>query len=99
MQSFGGQGDASGNYAASTGAAEVNTLGYKFYRGSYQLLEAMDSVYRFEFTVPHIDDSVQFDFRSFGLQGLKDESWGLDNVRVTAEEMPVILGGGIAGKA
>ena len=90
VQTFGGQWLPAGTYPAFTGAAEVNTLGYKFYRGSYQRLESMDSVYRFTYTVPHAGDSVRFDFRGFGLQGLSDESWGLDNVRVTATELPVV---------
>jgi hypothetical protein len=90
VQTFGGQGAPAGSYPAFTGAAEVNTLGYKFYRGSYQRLESMDSVYRFTYTVPHTDDTVRFDFRGFGLQGLSDESWGLDNVRVMANQVPVV---------
>ena len=91
VQSFGGHGAPAGNYPAFTGAAEVNTLGYKFYRGSYQRLESMDSVYRFTYTVPHAGDSVRFDFRGFGLQGLSDESWGLDNVRVTADSVTTVI--------
>lgn len=83
VQAFGGQGASPGSYAAFAGASEINTLGYQFYRGSYGRHEAMDSVYRLEFIIPHTADSSTLSFRGFGLQGLGDESWGIDNVTVS----------------
>ena len=66
-------------FPAHTGAVEVNTLGFDFpfYPGQVQ-----DSVYHFEFTLPHTAPSVAFTFSSIGLQDLSDESWGIDNVRL-----------------
>lgn len=56
-----------------TGAAENNTLGYSFWG---------DSVYNLSFTFPHTADSVSLTFTGTGLQGISDESWGLDNVSI-----------------
>lgn len=71
------------DYPAKTGAAESNTLGYMSMIGLYG-----DSVYTLSFTVPHIEDSVTFDFSAEGLQGIEDESWGLDNVSVSVTPVP-----------
>ncbi|MBE7501478.1 MAG: immunoglobulin domain-containing protein [Verrucomicrobiales bacterium] len=60
-------------FPAQTDAAERDTLGYFAYG---------DSVYSMSFTIEHGDPSVRFDFTGMGLQGIADESWGLDNVRV-----------------
>jgi hypothetical protein len=62
-----------GDHPQGTGAAEVNTLGYEF----------ADTVYRLRFTFPHANSSVQLNFSGIDLQELADESWGLDNVRVS----------------
>jgi hypothetical protein len=62
-----------GDHPQGAGAAEVNTLGYEF----------ADTVYRLRFTFPHSDSSVQFKFSGIDLQDIADESWGLDNVRVS----------------
>lgn len=65
------------------GAMEVNSLGYTHREFS------LSSVYHMEFTMPeHSDSSAEFWFRASGLQGLADESWGLDNVRVTVSGVP-----------
>jgi hypothetical protein len=64
-------------YPARTGAVEVNSLGY-----------GMDSVYHLSFTFPHAEDAVTIELSGQGLQGLWDESWGLDNVRVEILALP-----------
>ncbi len=68
---------------AMTGAAERNTLGYIFGR---TMQTPMDSVYRVSMTVPHTADAITFAFQGGGLQpvmqGVNDESWGLDKVTV-----------------
>jgi hypothetical protein len=60
-------------------AASVNTLGYQFFG---------DSIYRFEFTVPHDRGTLELDFSSqlFEGKGTDDESWGIDNIRVETAE-------------
>jgi len=74
-----------GSYPAYTGASEANTLGFirKEGRGS------RDAVYPMLFTLDHTGDKVVFVFQALGLQGLADESWGLETCRVTllGEEM------------
>ena len=55
----------------NTGAAEINTLGYNH-----------DAVYNLSFTFAHAGGDLVLNFSAFGLQGLGDESWGLDNVLV-----------------
>ncbi len=67
------------DYPAQTGAAEVNTLGYTFYG---------DSVYDLSFTFPHDASSLTLDFSAQGLQSISDESWGLDNVKVSTNTVP-----------
>jgi hypothetical protein len=64
-----------GDNAPRSGAAENNTLGY----GS-----PGDSVYRLTFSVPHTASSIAFSFMGQQLQGVGDESWGVDNVVVKA---------------
>jgi hypothetical protein len=65
-----------------TGAFATNTLGYGFWFG--------DAAYHMSFAVPHTAASVTFVFSSSLNEGkseqvhsTRDESWGLDNVRVT----------------
>jgi uncharacterized repeat protein (TIGR01451 family) len=65
-----------GDYPAQAGAVEVNTLQYLF--GPHQ----MDAVYHLSFTVDHSGDMLILYFLATGLQGITDESWGLDNVTV-----------------
>lgn len=61
-------------------ADEVNTLGYD-----------PDSVYRISQTFDHIEDSLQLKFAGSNLEGLSNESWGLDNVevRVNSHNVPL----------
>ena len=66
-----------GDHPARTGALENNSLGYSFYG---------DSVYHLSFTFPHSANSLVLVFSASGLQGLGDESWGLDNVNVSLKD-------------
>jgi RHS repeat-associated protein len=63
-----------------TGAVANNTLGYK-YNGN-----VIDATYHLTFTFPANSNSVTFKFAGSNLQGVTDESWGLDNVSVTADQ-------------
>jgi hypothetical protein len=64
------------NSAHQTGAAVVNSLGYKFYG---------DSIYHLSLTFAHTGETLAVNFSSslFEGKGTGDESWGLDNVRVS----------------
>ena len=74
-----------------TGASETYSLGYVFYDGIQQTSQVMDSVYRLSFNFAHDSDILAFDFRGYGLQSREDESWGLDNVRVSVVPEPATL--------
>ena len=65
-----------GNHLHQTGAEEVNVFGYPL---------GEDAVYHLEFSFDHSDDSIAFNFLASGLQGIADESWGLDNVEVSLD--------------
>ena len=67
------------NSPPQTAASSVNTLGYKFYG---------DSIYHLTFTFPHKGDVLALNFSSslFEGKGTEDESWGLDNVRVSTSD-------------
>lgn len=67
-----------------TGAAETYSLGYVFHDGIQQTSQVMDSVYHLNFAFANTSDLLTVNFTGYGLQGLDDESWGLDNVRVSA---------------
>src|SRR5215471_7968079 len=72
------------NSPHQSGAASVNTLGYTFYG---------DSIYHFSFNFPHAEDTLVLNFSSslFEGKGTDDESWGLDNVRVSSNsDAPLI---------
>lgn len=59
---------------------------------------AMDSIYRqisIDFTVPTTDPTIRFTWADGGLQGMNDESWGIDNIRVTYQTVPA-PGAGLA---
>lgn len=71
-----------------TGAAETYSLGFTFHDGILQTTQVMDSVYRFSFAFAHSADLLSVNFTGYGLQGIDDESWGLDNVRVSAVPEP-----------
>ena len=83
------------------GANECYSLGYKFTSLSVTN-EAMDSVYELAFTFPHTNSSIVLNFGANGLQSLADESWGLDNVRVSVAPIPIpaavwLFGSGLLG--
>ena len=63
-------------YPARTGAVENNSLGYV--HGS----SVMDSVYHIESLFAHTGSTVALSFAGSNLEGLGNESWGIDNVRV-----------------
>jgi hypothetical protein len=70
-----------GDFPPGTGSAEINTLGYQF-AGI-----PMDAVYPLKFTFSHEEPSLTLNFvGSSNLQGIADESWGLDNVEVGLNE-------------
>ncbi|WP_217359757.1 dockerin type I domain-containing protein, partial [Dolichospermum sp. UHCC 0352] len=62
-------------YPGGTGAVENNTLGYNW---------VGDSVYHLSYTFTNVSDALTLNFIGSGLQEITDESWGLDNVKVTA---------------
>ena len=62
-----------------TGAASTGTLGYNnFFK---------DSIYHLSFEFPHTESALSLEFTSslFEGKGTGDESWGLDNVIVSAD--------------
>src|SRR5439155_26216731 len=65
------------HYAYRTGATEGNTPGY-IYGGT-----VLDSVYHLSYHFAPTSSAVLLDFFA-QLQGIDDESWGLDNVNVTS---------------
>lgn len=72
-----------------TGASEVGALGYPSPR---------DATYRLSFPFLHSMPDATFAFKGSNLQGVADESWGLDNVKVTIgppETQTVMLPGGV----
>jgi len=56
----------------STGSVARNQLGWD-----------RSTTYRVSFTFPHVGDAIDFAFQARGLQDVEDESWGIDNLRVT----------------
>lgn len=81
-----------------TGAAETYSLGYVFDDGILQISQVMDSVYHMSFLFAHNTNQLTLNFSGYGLQNINDESWGLDNVRVSVVPEPgtaALLGLGI----
>lgn len=59
-----------------------------------------DSIYRdveIIFTLPAEDETMAIKFRGVGLQAINDESWGIDNVRVSYDIVPAPGAGAIVG--
>lgn len=92
-----------GSYAPLTGANECYSLGYTFTDPiNNRVNEAMDSVYNLSFTFNHSASDMVLNFSAYGLQGLADESWGLDKVKVEVSAVPVppavwLFGSGLLG--
>jgi uncharacterized protein (TIGR03437 family) len=65
------------NSLQQSATASLNTLGYTFYG---------DSIDHLSFNFPHTADKLVLNFSSslFEGKGTEDESWGLDNVRVSS---------------
>lgn len=70
-----------GPFAAKTSADAESTLGYSWFFGT-------DTTYNLSFTFAHTGDSLVVDFTGIGIQGAGDESWGLDNFRVSTDVVP-----------
>jgi hypothetical protein len=90
-----------GTYNPMTGASECYSLGYTFSSPDVTN-EAMDSVYNLSFTFAHNANDLVLNFSAAGLQGIADESWGLDNVQVAVAPVPVppavwLFGSGLLG--
>jgi fibro-slime domain-containing protein/RHS repeat-associated protein len=66
------------NNLPSTGAIETSTLGYRFNGGSHT-----DSVYHLEYTFDHKDANLILNFIGGTDQLIADESWGIDNVKIS----------------
>ncbi len=63
-------------HAGATGAAAQNVLGFNW-EG-----QPLDARYRIDVVFPHAGDHLDLRFGAGGLQGVEDESWGIDNVSV-----------------
>lgn len=73
-----------GIFPMMTGASEVGTLGFGWYRGGeLEMLDGrFDAVYRLKYEFAHSGGTVSLRFTGSNLQEVADESWGLDNVGV-----------------
>jgi hypothetical protein len=90
-----------GTYNPMTGAAECYSLLY-FFNDPNLGNQAMDSVYNLSFTFAHNASDLVLNFSAAGLQGIADESWGLDNVMVQVTPVPLpaavwLFGSGLIG--
>jgi hypothetical protein len=65
--------------AAGTGALATNTLGYIYWDEQIPI----DATYRFTYTLNHTAAAAFIHWQASGLQYLLDESWGIDNVRIS----------------
>lgn len=70
-----------GPFAFRTDNDGLTTLGYNDFFGT-------DTLYRMSFTFSHTASNLVLDFQGLGLQGVGDESWGIDNVVVSATPVP-----------
>lgn len=78
-QSFGPE----ANNAPMTGALETYSLGYTFWDGTIGETYNQDAVYRLALQFDYSGPLLEIDFAGLGLQSIDDESWGLDNLRLT----------------
>lgn len=80
------------NHPPFTGASEIRTLGY-----AYDTYGVIDSVYRFpntyyDFTFAHSEPNLILHFSAWELEfSPSDESWGLDNVKVSVTNTDFVL--------
>ncbi|MCZ8356359.1 MAG: SBBP repeat-containing protein [Microcystis sp. LE19-388.1G] len=80
-----------GNYSPGTGAVENNTLGYQFYYDfPIYRYYTTDSVYHLTSTFTNTANTLTLNFTGSNLQGLSDESWGIDNISVRVLDVPTI---------
>ena len=78
-QSYPGSSGEAASNLPQTGAHAIGILGYSnFFK---------DSVYHVSFAFPHTESTLTLEFSSslFEGKGTADESWGLDNVVVSAD--------------
>jgi hypothetical protein len=71
------------------GAAEINTLGYKFGPDSLYPTAGgtiMDSVYHITLPIDHTGPNLILTFTSLGLQAIADEAWGIDNFCISVPD-------------
>ncbi len=80
-----------GLYQPKTAAAEKDTLGF-LHQYNAQGPIVSDAAYSFSLTFPHSAKDLSLLFKSQGLESIKLESWGLDNVKVEAITGPSTLG-------
>ncbi|MEQ9482489.1 two-partner secretion domain-containing protein [Coleofasciculus sp. F4-SAH-05] len=74
------------NNPARQGAIEdKNSLGYEFLFQEDTETTPMDSVYHFIRRFTHTDNSLELNFSASLTEEYYDESWGLDNVRVSVQ--------------
>ncbi|HQB50343.1 MAG TPA: PKD domain-containing protein [Candidatus Cloacimonas sp.] len=68
------------NYPPHTGAQEIDVLGYSYgYWG--------DSVYHLSLEIYHNSPSLQLSFMGIGLEGIDNESWGIDNFQISYSDI------------
>lgn len=70
-----------GSFAGLTDSDAYGTLGYGDFYGS-------DSTYSLTFTFAHSASTLNLSFEGVNLQGVGDESWGIDNVVVQMDAVP-----------
>ena len=71
-----------GSNSPRAGSVENDNLGYNFNGKPFS------SVYRIDKTIAHTGGALKLNFSASGLEALDNESWGLDNVRVTIDCPP-----------
>lgn len=74
-----------GDNPGGSGAAATDSLGYWYGEES----NLADSTYHVERTFGHEGPILWLDFLGRDLQGIEDESWGIDNVVVTISRTPL----------
>jgi hypothetical protein len=70
-----------GPFAAKTDADAIGSLGFNDFFGT-------DTTYHLSFTIAHSVGTLDLAFQGVALQGVGDESWGIDNVVIGADAVP-----------